>query len=77
MRTLFLLSLTSALLLSGCGEHIPEVPDPDHIVVDGKPMTPKAFLERYCHGQELYPSCVAVRRKYIADAAHGGLPSGW
>jgi hypothetical protein len=77
MRNLSLLPLLSALLLSGCSKPIPEVQDPHHIVVDGKPMTARAFLDRYCQGQVLHPSCVAVSRADAADATHAGLPKGW
>jgi hypothetical protein len=83
MRNLPLLSLLSllcALLLSGCGKQIPEVEDPHHIVVDGKPMTAEDFQKRYCQGSRgaQNPSCEVVSRAIIADFARPhGLPKGW
>jgi hypothetical protein len=77
IRNLSLLSLLSALLLSGCGKPIPEVKDPHRIVVDGKPMTARAFLERYCLGEVQHPTCVAVSRASVMDSTHAKMPKGW
>jgi hypothetical protein len=77
MRNVSSLSLLFALLLSGCGNPVPEVKDPRRIVVDGQPMTAKVFLDRYCEGQMVHPSCVAVRTAMVQDATHGAMPKGW
>jgi hypothetical protein len=77
MRNRSLLSPLIALLLSGCSKPVPEVQDPHHIVVDGRPMTATAFLNQYCQGQVLHPSCVAVRQAMVQDATHGTMPKGW
>lgn len=77
MNRLFLLPPLAAVLLAGCTKQIPEVQDPHRIVVDGKPMTAKAFQERYCVGQIVHPSCVAVSQAIMADATHGPMPKGW
>lgn len=79
MRTLLgvimLCSLCSGMV--GCGPRIPKVDDPHRIVVDGKPMTAKAFLDKYCQDQVTHPTCVAVSRAMVADAVHAPMPKGW
>lgn len=81
MRTLSLLRLLPAILppclLAACSDPIPAVEDPHRIVVDGQPMTAMAFTKRYCQGQVLHPSCVAVNRAIVANASRGPMPRGW
>lgn len=71
------LLLSLAVLLAACGEAIPEVKDPHRIVVDGQPMSASAFLKRYCQGQVMHPSCVAVSRVLVADATRVEMVKGW
>lgn len=74
MRTLPLLGLLP-LLLAGCG--IPRVDDPHRIVVDGQPMTQVAFLQRYCQGEDLHPTCSKVAQAMLQDATRGKMAKGW
>lgn len=79
MRTIWVVVMLCTMCgwLAGCGPRIPKVDDPHRIVVDGKPMTARAFLDKYCQGQATHPTCVAVSRAMVADAVHGPLPKGW
>ncbi len=76
MRTLSSITMLCTML-AGCGQHIPDVDNPRKIVVDGKPMTARDFLNRYCQGQLLHPSCVSVSRVIAKDATRGPMPKGW
>ena len=76
MRTLSSVALL-CVLLAGCGKPIPNVDNPHRIVVDGKPMTALAFLDKYCQVQVEHPTCVAVGRAMMADATRGPMPKGW
>lgn len=73
MRTLALLTLT---LLAACNK-VPAVADPHHITIDGQPLTQMAFLERYCSGQPLQPTCAAVSQAMLRDATRGAVAKGW
>jgi hypothetical protein len=73
MRTLALLTLT---LLAACTK-VPAVADPHHVQVDGRPATQRAFLERYCSGQQLHPTCSAVSQAMLRDATRGTMAKGW
>lgn len=76
MRTLSSVALL-CVFLAGCGKSIPDVDNPRQIVVDGKPMTARAFLDKYCQGQVLHPSCAAVSGAMMADATRAPMPKGW
>lgn len=74
MRTLTLLAAT--LLLAAC-QKVPAVADPHHIAIDGQPMTQHAFLQRYCPGQQMHPTCAAVSDAMLHDATRGAVAKGW
>lgn len=60
-----------AVLLVGCApepDPVPPVDDPRNIVVDGQPMTPREFVEKYCADKTGHETCVKVRRAMGADA---------
>lgn len=76
MRTFSLLGLLPALLLAGCHD-VPSVDDPHRVVVDGHPMTQLAFLDQYCQGQQVHPTCNAVSQAMVRDATRGAMPKGW
>ncbi|WUR13802.1 hypothetical protein E7V67_001470 [[Empedobacter] haloabium] len=65
-----------ALLLAGCSDPVPEVDDPKKIVVNGTPMTQKAFVDQYCADKAEHPTCVKVRRAMVAGATRSsdGIP---
>lgn len=65
-----------ATLLAGCN-NIPDVADPHHITVDGKPMKQKDFLHQYCQGQLVQPTCAAVAQAMVRDATRSKMPAGW
>lgn len=76
MRPVSTVALLCALL-AGCGKPIPHVENPHQIEVDGKPMTALVFLKKYCQGQVLHPTCVAVSDAMMADATRAPMPKGW
>lgn len=76
MRTFTLLALLPALLLAACDD-VPTVSDPHRVVVRGQPMTQVAFLQRYCQGQDLHPTCAKVAQAMLQDASHGKMVAGW
>lgn len=53
--------LCGSVLYANASESIPEVKDPQKIVVDGKPMTAVEFRNRYCRYDQTNPSCNAVK----------------
>lgn len=66
-----LMVATIAGLLVGCApepDPVPSVDDPRNIVVDGQPMTPRAFVDKYCADKTGHETCVKVRRVMGADA---------
>ena len=76
MRTFPSVALLCVLLV-GCVDSIPAVDNPRQIKVNGKPMTARAFLDKYCQGQVVHPSCVAVSGAMMADATRAPMPKGW
>ncbi|WEF31465.1 hypothetical protein [Pseudoduganella chitinolytica] len=63
-------------LLAGCSDSVPEVDDPKKIVVNGTPMTQKAFVDQYCADKAEHPTCIKVRRAMVAGATRSadGIP---
>ena len=57
--------------LVGCADKVPKVADPHNIIVDGKPMTQKDFLNTYCNELKDHPTCVAVAKAMVQDASKG------
>lgn len=53
-------ALAFTLCLAGCG--VPEVEDPQNIVVDGQAMSARAFLDKYCAGKMDDKTCQKVMR---------------
>lgn len=72
-----LVTLLIPALLTACGGDIPVVTDPHDIHVAGHAMTQNAFLLRYCQGNLVHPSCIAVSRARAQDATRGAMPKGW
>ena len=77
-QKLLLLFVVAGGALYGCGDAgVPEVADPHHIVVDGKPMTGPEFVAKYCAGQATQKTCDAVRMAVSQDAGHRPVAKGW
>lgn len=50
------------ILLSACTDNsVPHVDDPDNVVVNGEPMTQRAFIEKYCIGKPQNETCLKVQ----------------
>lgn len=61
--------------LYGCSNSVPEVPDPDNIVVNGKKMTQAEFLEMYCLGQSRNETCIKVLIAKRKNHTRGPMPN--
>jgi len=62
------LTVAVALFVGGCNDPVPHVEDPRNIVISGQPMTPRAFVDKYCADQTDNENCVKVRRAMVADS---------
>ena len=77
MRKLFILVPFIFGIMSACSKSVPDVPDvqdPHNIVVDGKKMLQKDFLEKYCVVKPTYPTCLKVNHAKIQDETKGEVP---
>lgn len=72
-----LMALLPLLLLAACKDEVPKVDDPHNIVVDGKPITQLAFVNKYCMETATNETCVKVRRAMLQDSTKGAVPRGW
>jgi hypothetical protein len=52
--------LLPAVIACACDKSVPHVDDPNNIVINGKKMSPTAFLEKYCIEKEEDSSCSKV-----------------
>ena len=68
MNGLRLATLAGALLLTGCGDGVPRVVDPHNIVISGKAMTQRQFLDVYCAGKKESETCMVVGKAMIEDS---------
>lgn len=57
IRALWLLP---AVIACACDNGVPQVDDPNNIVINGEKMSAPAFLEKYCIGKEADSSCSKV-----------------
>lgn len=60
MRKLIILLVVS-LMTSACNQGVPQVDDPNNIVVNGEKMPQWKFLNKYCVKQAADPTCSKVR----------------
>lgn len=61
MTRKFCLALLLGLLgLAACSKGVPTVSNIDNIVVDGKTLTKKEFIDTYCAGQTGNTTCISV-----------------
>jgi hypothetical protein len=68
------LIISVTVLLSACGDSVPNVEDPHHIVVDGNAMKPMDFLKKYCEGKTTHATCIKVQRAMLKDSTQGVVP---
>lgn len=66
--------VSAALLLAACGDGVPKVDDPKHIVIDGKPMSQADFIDTYCvkESGRKSPGCVAVMAEVYGAVKRDG-----
>jgi hypothetical protein len=76
MKTL-VLAVVLGICLSACkDDSVPSVADPKNVVVDGKPMEQRAFIEKYCIGKPQNETCIKVQNARSASNAKSktGVP---
>lgn len=64
MKTIFLAAVLGAFLSACEFDSVPHIKDPNNIVVNGEPMTQRAFIEKYCVGKPLNETCIKVQRAW-------------
>ncbi|SFO06777.1 hypothetical protein [Nitrosospira briensis] len=52
--------LLPGIFVLACEREVPQVDDPDNIVVNGKEMSQDAFLNKYCIEKENHPICSKI-----------------
>jgi hypothetical protein len=63
------------LCLSACQDNsVPSVEDPKNVVVNGEPMTHRAFIEKYCIGKPNNETCIKVQN--AGSASNGKSKTG-
>jgi hypothetical protein len=76
MKT-FVLAAVVGICLSAClDDSVPYVEDPKNVVVDGKPMEQRAFVEKYCVGKPMNETCIKVHNAWSASGGKSktGVP---
>jgi hypothetical protein len=63
-----ILSIIAGVILAACGDSVPTITDPDNIVVDGKSMTQREFVDQYCRKKTDNENCVLVRRAMVTGS---------
>lgn len=74
---IFVLVASVGIFLSACKDNsVPYVDDPKNVVVDGKPMEQRAFIEKYCIGKPDNETCIKVQNALSASGAKSktGIP---
>jgi len=74
MKLHFLIAVFTALFLSACGSNVPEVDDPDNIVIDGEKLTKAQFLERFCAGKSDNETCMKILQANRKSSTRGEMP---
>lgn len=79
MKKLFLLLLIAVtMLLSACNDGVPKVADPNHpLDADGKPISGKEFIDKYCLGKFTNEDCIRVEKAVRINEGWGPMPKGW
>jgi hypothetical protein len=72
---IFVLVTVLGVMLSACEfDSVPHVQDPNNVVVNGKPMTQRAFIEKYCIGKPMNETCIKIQN--ARSAADGKSKTG-
>jgi hypothetical protein len=74
---IIVLAAAFGIFLSACKDNsVPYVDDPKNVVVDGKPMEQRAFIEKYCAGKPDNETCIKVQNAWSASGAKSktGVP---
>jgi len=77
MKKIYFAVCLPALLLTACGDDVPNVDDPHHVTVDGKPMKQADFLQQHCVGKLANETCDRVKNAMSKDFTKGEMPKGW
>ncbi|MEY3201040.1 MAG: hypothetical protein RIR70_590 [Pseudomonadota bacterium] len=75
MKTIFAIAILVSL--TACDDGVPEVEDPQNIVINGQKMSSVAFLEKYCIGKTNNETCAKVSYYARKNATRGPMPKGW
>lgn len=76
MKSIVVAAACGMLLLACKDNSVPYVDDPKNVVVDGKPMEQRAFIEKYCIGKPNNETCIKVQNALSASGAKSktGIP---
>jgi hypothetical protein len=76
MKNLVLAAMFGISLAACKDDSVPYVEDPKNVVVDGKPMEQRAFIEKYCIGKPNNETCLKVQHAWSASGAKSktGVP---
>lgn len=78
MKQNFILLFTVIVLLSACGDGVPDVKDPHHPVdANGNEITGTEFMKKYCIGKKDSETCAKVSNAVNVDSTRGKMPEGW
>ena len=73
----YLVAALFGICLAACKDHsVPFVEDPKNVVVDGRPMEQRVFIEKYCIGKPNNETCIKVQNaRSAADVrSKTGIP---
>lgn len=73
-RTFCLALLLGLFGLAACSKGVPTVSNVDNIVVDGKTLTKKEFIDTYCAGQTGNTTCISVGNALSQEEAKSTTP---
>lgn len=74
MKTKKSIFVTSLLILTACEGRVPEVSNPENIVIDGKHMSKMEFINKYCNDKLTNETCIKVKRAEIMNSTKGAIP---
>jgi len=61
VKTIVLGTMLGLCLVACKVDSVPHVEDPNNVVVNGEPMTQRAFIEKYCIGKPQNETCIKVQ----------------
>jgi hypothetical protein len=71
MKSIFV-GMMAVVALAGCGDDVPNVQDPNQIVIRGKILSQQEFLSTYCTKAKDNDTCVRVSKSMAAETARAG-----